>query len=145
MSNSARAIIIRNNKLLVMERFNDGRHYYTLIGGAIEAGETKTQALVREVKEETGLVIAKFRHVYSERPTEKFGTQYIYLCDDPGGKIKLQPDSIEAKLNGQGVNIFSPTWLDIDKLAGVPLMSPKIKQIIASAVKNTFPSAPVLL
>ena len=34
---------------------HDGRSYWTLPGGGVEAGETPQQAVVREVKEETGL------------------------------------------------------------------------------------------
>lgn len=145
MKPSARAIIIRGNKLLVMERHNEGQHYFALVGGTIELGETKEQALAREVLEETSLGVTNYRHVYTEEQTDKFGAQYVYLCDDPGGEVNLQADSIEAKLNKAGKNLFSPTWIDVDNLSAAPLMSPRIKQAIISAVKNTFPSSPILL
>lgn len=49
----AAAIIIENNCVLFAT--NDAEKYYYSIGGAIELGETAENAILREVKEETGI------------------------------------------------------------------------------------------
>lgn len=49
----AAAIIIENGKVLFAT--NDSESYFYSIGGAIELGETAEQAVLREVKEETGV------------------------------------------------------------------------------------------
>lgn len=50
---AARAIIIEEEKILVVRsRFG----YYKLPGGGVEEGESLTEALVREVAEETGYI-----------------------------------------------------------------------------------------
>lgn len=47
--------IINNGKLLVVQSIRSiNQNKYTLIGGAVEDGETNAQAAVREVKEEIG-------------------------------------------------------------------------------------------
>ncbi len=47
------AVIIENNKILLTRQW-DG---YSLIGGGLEKGETVEEAIIREVKEESGLDI----------------------------------------------------------------------------------------
>ncbi|RKV98823.1 MAG: NUDIX domain-containing protein [Candidatus Saccharimonas sp.] len=47
------AVIIEDNKILLTRQW-DG---YSLIGGGVEKGETIEESIIREVKEETGLVI----------------------------------------------------------------------------------------
>ena len=52
-------ILIREGKILLLRRFNtgwkDGK--YTLISGHLEGDETVKQAMVREAKEEAGIII----------------------------------------------------------------------------------------
>ena len=52
------AAIVRDGKVLVVRRArNPALNLYTLPGGAVEAGETLHQAVIREVREETQLAI----------------------------------------------------------------------------------------
>lgn len=52
---SSRAIIIKEGKVAMIHSLK--YDYYKFPGGGIEKGETKEEALVREVKEETGLIV----------------------------------------------------------------------------------------
>ena len=52
---SVRAIIFRDGKLALVH--NGKFDYYMFPGGGIEEGESHEQALIREVKEESGLVV----------------------------------------------------------------------------------------
>ncbi len=144
MKQGVRAVLFRGDKLLVMERHNQGQHYFALIGGTVDPGESKEEALIRELDEETGLKLTVFRHIFTET-LEPFGTQYIYLCEDPGGDITLRHDSIEARLNHEGKNLFMPTWLTIGDIPNSPLLSPHIKQAILDGLKNGFPANPITL
>ena len=57
---TVKGIVVLNNQILLMKRArpsSDGLGYWELPGGGLEYGETPNQALIRELKEETGLDI----------------------------------------------------------------------------------------
>lgn len=54
---SSRVIIIKNNKIYMIHSLT--YNYYTFPGGGIEKDETKIDALIREIKEEAGLIVIK--------------------------------------------------------------------------------------
>lgn len=52
------ALILRQDSILLVERGRDPlKGYWSLPGGVLEAGERLEEAVVREVREETGLVV----------------------------------------------------------------------------------------
>jgi len=49
--------LVDEDRILLAEHRKDGRRYWLLPGGGVEAGETLTEALCREVLEETGFEV----------------------------------------------------------------------------------------
>jgi len=136
MKQAVRAIVIRDDQLLVMHRNKFGKHYDTLPGGGVEIGESLDQALLRELAEETGVQIAHPRLVYIEDAERLYGTQYVYLCDYVSGEPVLSPDSEEAKIGALGQNLYEPAWLPLAKLAGAEFVSTGLKERILNAVEQ---------
>jgi len=100
MAKAARAIIIEDNKILVMNRNKQGSQYYTLVGGRLQDNETLEEGLIREVREETGLEVTSSRQVYYEDHPEPYNQQYIFLCEIAlHGETKLQEYSEENMLH----------------------------------------------
>ncbi len=58
------AVIIENGQLLLIHRVKPGRDYYVLPGGGIEPGETKEEALQREVREELHLEVTQSESLF---------------------------------------------------------------------------------
>lgn len=133
--------MIRDNKeLLVMKREKPSQLYYTLVGGGIDQGESKEQALHREVKEETGMDLANPREVfYDDHVGRAKGIQYVFLCDYVAGEPKLDPASEEFVINEPGINMHTPMWLSLQDLPTSNLMPPELKQAILTALNDGFP------
>lgn len=65
---TVKGIVIYRGKTLIMKRVrpsSDGLGYWELPGGGLEYGETPHEALIRELKEETGLDIKILKPVYT--------------------------------------------------------------------------------
>lgn len=75
-----RAVIRKEGKLAVQK---GTRGDYKILGGGIDAGETMTEALLREVREEAGLVIKpetiKSLGETIEKHRDLFGKQEVFL------------------------------------------------------------------
>ena len=55
--NSAKALIIRDGKMLVSKIYEDGETYYVMPGGGQEVDELLSDTLKRECAEEMGILI----------------------------------------------------------------------------------------
>jgi mutator protein MutT len=91
------AAIIRDERgrILFQRRASDGR--WSLPSGAIDPGETPEEAIVREVREETGLSVIptkllavysgeRFRHVYEGGDRVEYMVA-VFRCDVVGGAL----------------------------------------------------------
>lgn len=142
---AARAIVLHDNKILVMRRNKMGKLYMVTPGGRLEPGEDPEQALTRELAEETMIEIANPRLVFIEEPNnQQWGTQYIYLCDYIAGEPQLHPDSDEQRSNLEGKNLYEPMWLPLDLFPhpDFPFRSQRVAEEINKALKTGFPKEP---
>ena len=80
------AAVIRDGKVLIIRRAAGiATGIYTLPGGVVETGETLTDAVVREVREETALEIepitlAGFRETILHDKENKVSRHFVILC-----------------------------------------------------------------
>ena len=74
------AIVVRDKRVLMVKHRHEGREWWCLPGGAVEAGETPAEAAIRELKEECGVHGTVVRetacHAYSPQDVS-----YTYLVD----------------------------------------------------------------
>ncbi len=124
------ALIIDGDKILLVERGKDPlRGYWSLPGGAIETGETLETALLREVREETGLEIAVLHlvEVFERIMRDANGeTEYHfilmdYICTPTGGVLQASDDASGA------------AWFRENEIAGLEKITEGTPRVIAKA------------
>lgn len=126
--------------MLVMHRNKQGSQYYTLVGGRINENETTEDALVREVKEETGLDITKARLVFFEQHPAPYNNQYIFLCEvAPHNGVAIQSTSEEHFMNKLSVNTHTPIWVETGSFDKLPFRTIQLQAEIVKALKKGFP------
>jgi mutator protein MutT len=145
MRRAARAIIIKDNSLLVMRRNKFGLQYCALPGGGVDFGETPEQTLYRELAEETGITVTNHRLVILEHAGDMYGDQYIYLCDYVSGEPALAPTSAEALITAAGKNLYEPGWLPIDQLPNANLLPHELADLLADKLATGWPDQPIEL
>ena len=93
MDKTVLCYLYKDHSYLLMYRnkkINDINHdKYIGIGGHLEKGETKEEALIREVKEETGLTLNSFKYrgelMFINGDYQE--VMYLYLSDDFSGEL----------------------------------------------------------
>lgn len=129
--NSAKAIIIVDNKLLVT-KMNDGEIFYLLPGGGQNPEEVLTATLERECREEVGYHIKVNELLFIREGfdnAEIHRVEFIFDCTIIGKVENYSPvfDKMQCGLE----------WLNIDKLSILPLYPEELRyQIKQFAVKE---------
>lgn len=103
---SARSIIIRDRKVAMIHSLK--YDYYKFPGGGIENGEDPVEAMIRETREEAGLVVIpgtvkEYGYVHRIQRSDKDHTEcfvqdnYYYLCEAENEPTSQELDEYEAK------------------------------------------------
>ena len=97
------AAIIRNGKVLIVRRARSpALNLYTLPGGTVELGEALTDAVIREVREETALTI---------EPVAPAGHREVIARDARGHGSSGTSSFCVLPRDGSPANLFSMTSL----------------------------------
>ncbi|QEE28752.1 NUDIX domain-containing protein [Terriglobus albidus] len=98
------AIVFQDDKVLLVRRGREPlKGEWSLPGGRLELGEHLEAAVVREVKEETGLDVSVVRHAETLerifREEERVRYHYVlvdFLCEVTGGELLCGDDAADA-------------------------------------------------
>ena len=103
---SARSIILHDGKVAMIHSLK--YDYYKFPGGGIENGENPVEAMIRETREEAGLVvrpetIKEYGYVHRIQKSDNDDTEcfiqdnYYYLCDVEEMPVAQDLDAYESK------------------------------------------------
>lgn len=123
------AVIPYDGGLLTVRHEKDGESYYLLPGGGVEAGETIAECLVREVREETGVVCELSGPLFINDSIAPDGSRHVvqltFLARATGGVVTSQP----ADPRVAAVEI-----VPFEGLSALDLRPPMAAQLIQSAL-----------
>lgn len=135
LKNTARGIVVHDGKLLLMERWRDELHYFSIPGGGIEPGETPEETVVREIAEETTVTVKVQRQVLEMH--DRGYIHKIYLCEYVSGEPHLLHHAPEANYGAD--NRFKPCWVPLSKLPDIPYIYWKpLKTLLIRGVTEGF-------
>lgn len=132
--NGVRAVIIQNGRVLLLRKeYEDGSERYVLPGGSQDPGETLSEALQRECREEIGsevdiralLYLADFFKPRSSVPgTVRQQVEFMFECDSPPG---YEPHNGHRPDRHQ----VAVVWVSQRDLARINLFPSSLKALLA--------------
>lgn len=87
-------VIRRDDRLLLAKNARARHHFYSLIAGFVEPGESLEGAVAREVMEETGLQVSNVRYRSSQPWPFPHQLMVGFFADYAGGELVLQEDEL---------------------------------------------------
>jgi ADP-ribose pyrophosphatase YjhB (NUDIX family) len=95
------AVIVDEGRVLLVRRGNEPmKGHWTLPGGLLELGESLTEGVIREVREETGLIVEVLQLIELLERIHRHETRvryhYViadYLCRVAGGMLQAASDA----------------------------------------------------
>jgi 8-oxo-dGTP pyrophosphatase MutT (NUDIX family) len=133
----ARAIVVQDGAVLLIERHRAGRHFFVFPGGKLEPGESDEAALVREVEEETGLIARPERLVAEVTFPDR--VQTFWLASVVGGKFGTGtgPEMTGKKPPERGT--YRPVWLPVAQIGSVAIYPVQVVAMLRQAADGAWP------
>ena len=115
MGKTARAIIFKDNQLLVFFRrkIKDGKEitYYAIPGGHVEGTETFEETVIRELKEEMNLDIELLGYLGKLIDGER--EEHYYHAKIVGGELQFGGEELDRNNSN---NYYEIRWLSLNDL-----------------------------
>jgi 8-oxo-dGTP diphosphatase len=125
------AVISYEGGLLTVRHVKGGRSYYLLPGGGVEAGETIADCLVREVREETGLVCELAGPLFINDSIAPDGSRHVvqltFLARAIGGAVTSHPDD---------PRVAAVEIVPLARLGAVDLRPPMAAEVLRAAASG---------
>ena len=142
----AGVVLIEDDKVALIERYRDGKHYFVFPGGGADKDETPEQAAVREMKEETGLqvIVKKLVAVIHF----ELSTQYYYLAKYTSGEYGTGEgeEYTDADPDDPTEGIYNPIWMPVEELSVHESIYPvDIKELVLKSRSSGWPDKSVVI
>ena len=140
-----RAIIIQEDKVLLVQQTNKaGRIIHLLPGGGVHNNENLNSAVIREVKEETGLDVRPIdiRYIREMLSFSKITYEFIFSADIIGGRLKLGHDPEQV---GLGSKLKGVLFYPLSELDRVEFYPTKLKSQLLNDYQSNWRNSKVLL
>jgi 8-oxo-dGTP diphosphatase len=142
MNHRAAILLLKDDKIALIERHRAGLHYFTFPGGHVDEGETPEQAAVREALEELGLDVKLKKLVAKMSWNGKW--QHYFLAEVKGGRFG-SGRGIEMTAPIPESGTFRPMWMPLSELLEHPVKPRELAEIVVRFSKEGWPEKPVII
>ena len=129
----AAAIIVENGRVLLEKHAKDGREYWVLPGGGVDPGETLSEGLRRELREEIGVETETGDLAFACEAIAPDASRHIvqlaFLASITGGT---------PQVTGYDARVVDAAWIPAEEVAGLE-MYPAIQDHLAAALRDGIP------
>ncbi|KUK83627.1 MAG: Uncharacterized protein XD98_0292 [Microgenomates bacterium 39_6] len=120
-------------KVILVERYKNGRHYYVFPGGGLEGSDkTEKDALLREIKEETNTLIKIISQPYKLK-IKGHSRQIFYICQHLEG-VPLVVGEERKKQNKN--DRYIAKWISVEKLIKKKVYPLEVRDWLLEDLKN---------
>jgi 8-oxo-dGTP pyrophosphatase MutT (NUDIX family) len=142
MRNRAGIILIEENKLALMERHRNGRHYFSFPGGGIDKGESPRETAAREAEEELGIQVEIKQKVAEVVFNGK--TQHYFLAEKISGEFGTGTG--EEYQNQDPVHgTFHPLFMPLADVLNNNVLPQPLAELVVRSAKEGWPAEPVII
>jgi len=131
-------VVIKDNELLLVKHRRRGLSYWAFPGGAVREFERLPDALIRELREETGLEVEPGRLVYIVETFDPHGqgthTLNLFYLADVVGEV-----ATAVQRGGGGEHLDVAEFVPLDELDNSELY-PEIAAVIRQSIETGFPA-----
>lgn len=128
----ASAIIVEDSSILLINQDVPTKEFPVWLppGGGVQLGESTEEALVREVMEETGLLVKpvtlRYIHEFIQNPFHAI--EFYYLCEVDSGTLKTGSD---PEHNSESQIIHHAKWIPLTEIDDIELFPEFLRDEIA--------------
>lgn len=140
-------VLIKENKVALIERHRAGLDYYVFPGGGVDEGEMPEQAAIRETLEELGIEVA-IKQKVAEITLGPKSRQIYFLVEHVSGEFGTGTgeEFTDSDPNDPDEGIYIPVWMPIDELPRRMNIYPsELSRLVVKSARNGWRKKPLVI
>jgi 8-oxo-dGTP pyrophosphatase MutT (NUDIX family) len=140
-------VLIKENKVALIERHRAGLDYYVFPGGGVDEGETPEQAAIRETMEELGIEVV-IKQKVAEITLGPKSRQIYFLVEYVSGEFGTGTgeEFTDSDPNDPEEGIYIPIWMPIRELPRHAKIYPvDMSKLVVKSVKDGWRKKPLVV
>ena len=140
-------VLIKDDKVALIERHRAGLDYFVFPGGGVDHGETPEQAAIRETMEELGIEVAIKQKVAEIQLGQK-SRQVYFLVEHISGEFGTGTgeEFTDSDPNDPDEGIYVPIWMPIAELPRYANIYPAdLSKLVVKSVRDGWRKKPLVV